>query len=86
MRADSSPHERHPSLWQQTFTPPVFPQLTGNLNADVCVVGAGIAGLSVACELAVTGHRVVVLDRLPFGAGMTGRTTARRVRSASSAS
>lgn len=45
-------------------------------TADVCVVGAGIAGLSVAYQLAEVGQRVLVLDDGPVGGGQTGRTTA----------
>jgi glycine/D-amino acid oxidase-like deaminating enzyme/nitrite reductase/ring-hydroxylating ferredoxin subunit len=40
------------------------------------VVGAGIAGLSIAYEFARAGRSVVVLDRGPIGGGMTARTTA----------
>jgi glycine/D-amino acid oxidase-like deaminating enzyme/nitrite reductase/ring-hydroxylating ferredoxin subunit len=46
------------------------------LPADVCVVGAGIAGLSAAYLLACEGKRVVVLDDGPVGGGETSRTTA----------
>jgi glycine/D-amino acid oxidase-like deaminating enzyme/nitrite reductase/ring-hydroxylating ferredoxin subunit len=45
-------------------------------TADVVVVGSGIAGMSVAFELASRGQDVVVLDRGPIGKGMTSRTTA----------
>ncbi len=45
-------------------------------TTEVCVVGAGIAGLSVAYELAVRGVRVVVLEQDAIGSGETGRTTA----------
>ncbi|MBA3454624.1 MAG: FAD-dependent oxidoreductase [Deltaproteobacteria bacterium] len=45
-------------------------------ETDVCVIGAGIAGLTVAFELARRGVRVSVLDDGPIGGGETGRTTA----------
>jgi glycine/D-amino acid oxidase-like deaminating enzyme/nitrite reductase/ring-hydroxylating ferredoxin subunit len=48
----------------------------GGLRADVCVVGAGVAGLSTAYLLAGAGKRVVVLDEGPVGAGQTERTSA----------
>lgn len=52
------------------------PCLSGDMEVDVVVVGAGIAGLSVAYELAGEGRSVVVLDRGSIAGGMTGRTTA----------
>jgi glycine/D-amino acid oxidase-like deaminating enzyme/nitrite reductase/ring-hydroxylating ferredoxin subunit len=42
----------------------------------VCIVGAGIAGMSTAYLLARAGVSVVVLDDGPIGGGETGRTTA----------
>ena len=56
--------------------PPKFPALEENVSCDVAIVGSGIAGLSVAYELAKAGKSVVVLDRGPIGRGMTARTTA----------
>jgi glycine/D-amino acid oxidase-like deaminating enzyme/nitrite reductase/ring-hydroxylating ferredoxin subunit len=50
--------------------------LDRNLETDVCIVGAGIAGLSTAYHLARNGDRVVVLDDGAIGGGETGRTTA----------
>ena len=54
-----------------------FPALAGDELADVVVVGAGIAGLSVARELARSGRKVAVLERHVVGAGVTGHTTAK---------
>ena len=45
-------------------------------QADVAIVGSGIAGLSVAYELAKRGRSVIVLDRGKIGGGMSARTTA----------
>src|SRR5687767_609553 len=53
-----------------------FPPLDSDCNADVCVIGAGISGLSTAYSLAREGLAVVVLDDGPIGGGMTQRTTA----------
>jgi glycine/D-amino acid oxidase-like deaminating enzyme/nitrite reductase/ring-hydroxylating ferredoxin subunit len=44
--------------------------------ADVCVVGAGLAGMTTAYLLALAGKSVVVLDQGRIGSGETGRTTA----------
>lgn len=47
-----------------------------HLHTDVCIVGWGIAGLSVAYFLMKAGLRVTVLERDALGSGETGRTTA----------
>jgi glycine/D-amino acid oxidase-like deaminating enzyme/nitrite reductase/ring-hydroxylating ferredoxin subunit len=51
-------------------------RLSEDLTCDVVIVGAGIAGLSVAYELSQIGKSVVVLDRGPIVGGVTSRTTA----------
>lgn len=66
-----------PSIWD--LTDPVTPLAllpTGEIVVDVCVIGAGIAGLTTAYELARAGRRVLVLDDGPLGGGETARTTA----------
>jgi hypothetical protein len=55
---------------------PAFPPLSQDARADVCVIGAGIAGLSTAYLLVQAGKSVVVLDDSAIGGGETGRTTA----------
>jgi glycine/D-amino acid oxidase-like deaminating enzyme/nitrite reductase/ring-hydroxylating ferredoxin subunit len=47
-----------------------------DLSTDVCIVGAGISGLSVAYALVREGKKVLVLDDGPVGGGETGRTSA----------
>lgn len=64
------------SIWQGTAEVPTYGSLDRSIETDVCVVGAGIAGLSVAYNLAKAGRRVVVIDDGPIGGGETGRTTA----------
>ena len=63
------------SLWMDVEMPATEP-LAHGVRADVCVVGAGIAGLSTAYQLARAGARVVVLEEGPIGRGETGRTSA----------
>ncbi|MCR6629254.1 MAG: FAD-dependent oxidoreductase [Magnetospirillum sp.] len=54
-----------------------FETLAGDLRAEVCVVGAGMAGVSVAYHLARAGRRVVVVEAGPGpGLGETGRSSA----------
>jgi glycine/D-amino acid oxidase-like deaminating enzyme/nitrite reductase/ring-hydroxylating ferredoxin subunit len=73
MRSDSG---RTTSLWMATADVPECPTLLQNAKCEVCIVGAGIAGLTTAYQLGVAGRRVVVLDDGPIGGGETGRTTA----------
>ncbi|ELZ01898.1 FAD dependent oxidoreductase [Natrialba chahannaoensis JCM 10990] len=53
------------------------PALTTDRTVDVCVVGAGIAGLSTALEVRERGKRVAVLERDRIAAGITGKSTAK---------
>jgi glycine/D-amino acid oxidase-like deaminating enzyme len=55
---------------------PAFAPLAGDTAADVCVIGAGIAGLTTAYMLLREGKSVVVIDSVGIGAGETGRSTA----------
>ena len=67
---------RTDSLWMVSSPPKVFPPLAGDIRTDVCVIGAGIAGVTTAYLLAQAGRRVVVLEDGAVGGGETGRTTA----------
>ncbi len=66
----------HQSAWSATVTPPEFPQLDHDLHVDVCIVGAGIAGLTTAYLLLREGKSVAVLDRGKLAGGTTSMTTA----------
>lgn len=64
------------SLWDTTADVPRFDPLRQDTDADVCIVGGGIAGVTTAWLLAKAGRRVVLLERATIGAGASGRTTA----------
>jgi gamma-glutamylputrescine oxidase len=54
--------------------PPEAMPLQGRVDADVCIVGAGFAGLATAVGLLERGRRdVVVIDREYVGYGASGR-------------
>ncbi|MGQ0538400.1 MAG: FAD-dependent oxidoreductase [Gemmatimonadaceae bacterium] len=63
------------SLWSATARIPDRVPLREDLVTDVCVIGAGIAGLSTAYALTRAGKQVVVLEVNAVGSGMTSRTT-----------
>src|SRR5215216_256518 len=64
------------SVWMATVEAIERAPLAEDLRADVCIIGAGIAGMSLAYQLCREGRFVAVLDDGPVGAGMTERTTA----------
>src|SRR5688572_29044394 len=64
------------SCWMASSNVPAWPQLTTDLDCDVCIIGAGISGLTTAYLLAGERQRVVVLDEGPIARGETSRTTA----------
>lgn len=62
------------SLWSATANPaPDCPPLTGEVEVDVAIIGAGYTGLSAALHLAEAGRRVVVLESESPGWGASGR-------------
>ena len=67
---------RTDSLWMATAPPQVLPPLAQDLEAEVCVIGAGLAGITTAYLLALEGRQVAVLEDGAVGGGETGRTTA----------
>jgi len=50
-----------------------YPALQADIACDVCVVGAGLAGLSAAIDLARSGFTVAVLEGRQVGWGASGR-------------
>jgi glycine/D-amino acid oxidase-like deaminating enzyme/nitrite reductase/ring-hydroxylating ferredoxin subunit len=64
------------SLWMASAPMPHFPALEADREAEVCVIGAGIAGLTTAYLLARGGRDVAVVDLGRIGGQETPRTTA----------
>ena len=73
MHSDSGATE---SLWMDTAEALSFPPLTTDARAHVCVIGAGIAGMTTAYLLTRAGKAVVLIDDGPVGGGESARTTA----------
>lgn len=68
------PFPLQPSLWHATApAAPQTPPLAGDAKANVCIVGAGYAGLSTALHLAEAGVSVIVLEAREPGWGASGR-------------
>lgn len=53
---------------------PSRPKLQGEVDCDVCVIGAGITGLTTALHLAERGYRVTVVEANQVGWGASGRS------------
>ena len=51
--------------------------LKNDTSTDVCIIGAGICGLTTAYYLTKKGYRVVVVEKDEIGHGTTGFTTAK---------
>lgn len=52
-------------------------ELSEDTSADVCIIGAGISGITLAYYLTKKGYNNVVLERNEIGHGVTGHTTAK---------
>src|ERR1700676_1371327 len=62
------------SLWASTARPScAFPSLSGDVQADVVIIGAGYTGLSAAHHIARSGLAPVVLEANRPGWGASGR-------------
>ncbi|NEM97804.1 FAD-dependent oxidoreductase [Pontibacter burrus] len=65
------------SVWVDGIAMPATPSLQQNVTCDVCIVGAGIAGLTTAYNLMKEGKSVMILEaKDEICGGETGRTTA----------
>lgn len=69
------------SYYAATSVPqPDYPVLTGEMTADVCVVGGGFSGLNTALELAERGFSVVLLEARKIAWGASGRNGGQLIR------
>lgn len=54
-----------------------FSKLSDNIEADICIVGAGILGVTCAYYLTNLGYNIVILEKNKVGQNTTGHTTAK---------
>jgi glycine/D-amino acid oxidase-like deaminating enzyme/nitrite reductase/ring-hydroxylating ferredoxin subunit len=68
----------NPSVWLTTEpATPRWAAAPADLDADVCVVGGGITGMTTALLLQESGASVVVIESDTIASGTTGSTTAK---------
>src|SRR5207253_2271927 len=77
--ANTYPSGNTASIWMGTFDAPDFPPLPRDLTTDVCVVAAGIAGLTTAYCLMKAGKKVAVLDKELVAAHRAGASDVTKV-------
>src|SRR5829696_1056177 len=65
------------SYWIDSTSTPHFPRLEKPVEVDVAVLGAGIAGITVATLLKEAGKTVALLESKEVLRGVTGYTTAK---------
>jgi gamma-glutamylputrescine oxidase len=68
------PFPAAPSYYAASGSWPARGPLQGEIKADVCVLGGGIAGCSAALHLAKRGYKVALLEGRTVGYGASGRS------------
>ena len=68
-------NSQHVDSWYAASASPHrdFPQLSGEIASDVCIVGGGYTGLSTALHLRKLGFSVTLLEAERVGWGASGR-------------
>ena len=62
------------TYYQSTAPLVSYPELTAEISCDVCIIGAGYAGLSAAAALAERGNtQVIIIESEQVGYGASGR-------------
>lgn len=76
----NTPHA--PSYYAGSANPsPARPALQGEIETDICVIGAGYTGLSTSLHLAENGFKVAILEAAKVGWGASGRNGGQIVNS-----
>jgi glycine/D-amino acid oxidase-like deaminating enzyme/nitrite reductase/ring-hydroxylating ferredoxin subunit len=65
------------SYWNATADAPDFPQLSGDVSADIAIIGGGIVGVTTARLLKDRGISVALVEARRVGREVTGRSTAK---------
>ncbi len=65
------------SYWVEKTTRPSFLDLEKNIEADVCIIGAGITGIVTGYMLLETGLKICIIDKGEICSGVTENTTAK---------
>ena len=65
------------SIWEKNLSIPERGQLEETIKTDVCIIGAGMAGILTGYLLQKQGLGVVILEADRIGSGQTRGTTAK---------
>ena len=65
------------SLWLDSIKNNNYESLCKDIETDVCIIGAGILGLSCGYYLSNKGMKVTIIDRNEISTRTTGHTTAK---------
>jgi glycine/D-amino acid oxidase-like deaminating enzyme/nitrite reductase/ring-hydroxylating ferredoxin subunit len=65
------------SYWNATAPRSAFPRLSGEIEADVAVIGGGMVGVTAARLLADRGLKVALVEARRIGEEVTGKSTAK---------
>ena len=65
------------SYWIESINFPKFSPLNKNITCDVCIVGGGITGITLAYLLSKKNIKVALLEKDRLACSTTGNTTAK---------
>ncbi len=72
----TKPSNAYADVWYRRQAPadiPLHAPLSARIEADVCIIGGGLAGLTAAHHLAKAGRKVVLVEARRVGWGASGR-------------